>query len=71
MSRGLFPETDLLRALVDKMRGRPARARAHRPAPYVGANDTIGSPDCWCGRPGNHDWPMKEIGAAHPRWATQ
>ena len=62
--RSLFPEKDLLRALAEKVFG-PSKQSIGKTEK---TDPAIGQSDCWCGRPQNHDWPMKEIGAAHPRY---
>lgn len=68
MSRGLFPMRDLTRALAERVFG-PAKRQPSSSSPaVVGGDETIGSGRCWCGQEHNHDWPGKEIGAAHPRY---
>lgn len=37
----------------------------------VGAEDTIGSPECWCGEHFGHAWPGKADGAPHPGIARE
>lgn len=66
MSRGLFPERDLLRALAEKTFG------PSKPTPQTSSPATVGMPigtgDCWCGQSSPHDWPGKADGAPHPRY---
>lgn len=66
MSRGLFPDTDLLRSLAEKVFGR-AKPTPTSLSPDT-AGPTIGGSDCWCGRPRGHDWLGREDGAPHPRY---
>jgi hypothetical protein len=35
---------------------------ARMPPPHL-----VGSGDCWCGEPVDHDWSGKDGGAPHPR----
>lgn len=68
--RGLYPYLDLPRALAAKVRSlTPSRHQyPRRPPDPSEKTETIGSPDCWCGRPQNHDWVGRGEGAPHPRY---
>jgi hypothetical protein len=66
--RGLFPETDLYRALREAERG-PSR-KTLAPGSTFDPGPAIGGLDCWCGQSQDHDWPMKDQGAPHPRYPS-
>lgn len=69
--RGLFPLTDLTRALR-RLTDDPPKAAEAGPGgdAYVAATETLGGGGCWCGQHYGHDWPGKADGAAHPRYPT-
>jgi hypothetical protein len=66
MSRGLFPERDLTRALAEETFG------PSKPSPAPGSakieDPVLANPGaCWCGKDKQHTWPGMEDGVPHPR----